>query len=87
MTAALGVSTEATVRASVALGPGGVMPLSPLVEPKLVRVVVDTHLHLPDMFELTFLDEDGNVLDDAGIKIGTAVQVSAARRTARRQAS
>jgi hypothetical protein len=71
-----GVSTEPTVRASVALGPGGIMPLSPLVEPKLVRVVVDTHLHLPDMFELTFLDEDGNVLDDARIKIGTAVQVS-----------
>src|SRR6266702_1879882 len=71
-----GVSTEPTVRASVALGPGGIMPLSPLVEPKLVRVVVDTHLHLPDMFELTFLDEDGNVLNDAGIKIGTAVQVS-----------
>ncbi len=77
MTGALtGVSSEATVRASVALGPGGIMPLSPLVEPKLVRVVVDTHLHLPDMFELTFLDEDGNVLDDAGISIGTAIQVS-----------
>ncbi|HEX4701574.1 MAG TPA: hypothetical protein VH352_05540, partial [Pseudonocardiaceae bacterium] len=76
MTAALGISSEATVRASVALGPGGVMPLSPLVETKLVRVVVDTHLHLPDSFELTFLDEDGNVLDDAGISIGTAIQVS-----------
>ncbi|HEX4722134.1 MAG TPA: phage baseplate assembly protein V [Pseudonocardiaceae bacterium] len=76
MTSMLGITSEATVRASVALGPGGVMPLSPLVEPKLVRVVVDTHLHLPDMFELTFLDEDGNVLSDAGIQIGTAVQVS-----------
>lgn len=76
MTSMLGISSEGTVRASVALGPGGMMPLSPLVEPKLVRVVVDTHLHLPDMFELTFLDEDGNVLSDANIQIGTAVTVS-----------
>lgn len=77
MSAALGaLVNEATVRASVALGPGGIMPLLPDVERRLVRVVVDTHLHLPDMFELTFLDEEGSVLDDASIQIGTAVQVS-----------
>ena len=64
----------ATVRASIKVGLIG-LPLRPDVEPKLVRTVVDTHLHLPDMFELTFLDEEGNVADDAGLSIGTAVEV------------
>lgn len=64
----------ATVRASVKVGLIG-LPLRPDVEHKLVRVVVDTHLHLPDMFELTFLDEEGGVADDAGLSIGTAVEV------------
>ena len=62
----------ATVRATVKVGG---MPLRMDVEPHLSRVVVDTHLHLPDMFELTFLDESGNVASDAGLTIGTAVEV------------
>ena len=47
-----------------------------------MRTVVDTHLHLPDMFELHFLDQDGTVLDDADLAIGTAVEIlgSKARR-------
>ncbi len=64
----------ATVRAGVKVGLVG-LPLRPDVERHLARVVVDTHLHLPDMFELTFLDEDGNVADQAGLSIGTAVEV------------
>jgi phage protein D len=62
----------ATVRASVKVGG---MPLRPDVERHLTRVVVDTHLHLPDMFELTFLDEAGSAADDAGLKIGASVEV------------
>ena len=42
---------------------------------KLVKVVVDTHLRLPDMFELTFVDQAADVLDDAGLKIGMEVEV------------
>jgi phage protein D len=64
----------ATVRASVKVGMIG-LPLRPDVERHLVRTVVDTHLHLPDMFELTFLDEEGNVADQAGLSIGTKVEV------------
>ncbi|WP_018681096.1 phage baseplate assembly protein V [Actinokineospora enzanensis] len=55
------------------------LPLSPSVSPNLVRAVVDTHLHLPDMFELTFYDESGSVVSDAGLDIGTAVEVTAGR--------
>ncbi|WP_326948732.1 phage baseplate assembly protein V [Amycolatopsis sp. NBC_01307] len=47
------------------------------VEPP-VRVVVDTHQHLPDMFEITLLDDTdgGTALDDAGLVIGAAVEIS-----------
>ncbi|MFG3712512.1 phage baseplate assembly protein V [Micromonospora sp. NPDC047730] len=41
----------------------------------LVRLVVDTQQWLPDMFELTFADLDGDVLTRAGLQLGTAVQV------------
>jgi hypothetical protein len=65
----------ATVRASVKVGSPLGMPLRPDIERLLVRVVVDTHLHLPDMFELTFLDEEGHAASDANLKIGAGVEV------------
>lgn len=52
------------------------MSLLPTVESKVVRVVVDQHLHLPDMFEITFHDEDGSAVADARIQIGTAIEVA-----------
>jgi uncharacterized protein involved in type VI secretion and phage assembly len=63
------------VRAGVKVGMVG-LPLKPDAERNLVRVVVDTHLHLPDMFELTFFDEAGDLVDSAGLSIGTPVEVS-----------
>ncbi|HEY0638293.1 MAG TPA: phage baseplate assembly protein V [Pseudonocardiaceae bacterium] len=62
----------ATVRASVTLNG---LPLRPDVESKLVRTVVDSHLHLPDMFELTFLDEECTLASTAGIDIGGQVEI------------
>lgn len=61
-----------TVRASVKVG---ALPLRADAERHLSRVVVDTHLHLPDMFELTFLDEEGTAAETAGLSIGTKVEV------------
>jgi phage protein D len=55
------------------------MPLLPTVTDKLIRVVVDTHLHLPDMFEIWFNDQEGTVVDDAGLSIGTVVQIDGAK--------
>lgn len=43
----------------------------------LVKAVVDSHLHLPDMFELTFLDQVGGVIDEAHFKLGAEVEVRA----------
>jgi len=63
-----------TVRATIKVGTFP-MPLSPLLEPKMVRAVVDQHVHLPDMFELTFLDEEGSFVEDSGLKIGTPIEV------------
>lgn len=76
----LGQST-AIVWPTIKIGAVMGMPLSPLVQNKLVRAVVDTHLHLPDMFELTFIDESGTVTDDAGLSIGTAVEILAGDAT------
>jgi phage protein D len=45
------------------------------VQKQVIRTIVDTHLHLPGMFELTFLDERGTVVQAAGLSIGTEVQV------------
>ncbi|MGZ4674206.1 MAG: phage baseplate assembly protein V [Ilumatobacteraceae bacterium] len=49
--------------------------LLPTVKPKLKRTVVDTRLHLPDMFELTFEDSDNSVISDLHVKIGSLVEV------------
>ena len=76
----LGQST-AIVWPTIKIGAVMGMPLSPLVQSKLVRAVVDTHLHLPDMFELTFIDESGTVTDDAGLAIGTALEIQAGDAT------
>lgn len=51
-------------------------PLSPELEPLLESVLVDDHLHLPDMFLVTFRDIDRTVLADAGIRIGSKVVIS-----------
>ncbi len=52
------------------------LPLNPLVAPYLIRTVVDMSLHRPDMFELTFMDLDGTVLDTTGIDIGSELTIS-----------
>ena len=49
--------------------------LLPTVQPKLRRTVVDTRLHLPDMFELTFEDSDNSVVDDLMVRIGSLVEI------------
>jgi uncharacterized protein involved in type VI secretion and phage assembly len=51
-----------------------VVPLLPMVESAVRRVVVDTHAHLPDMFEITFYDQ-GGVLANNMIDIGTSIKV------------
>lgn len=67
-------NTEPTIRPGVCVGLTG-MPLFPELAKRLVRVVVDNDLHLPGMFELTFLDLDGQTLLRAGIEMGTQVKV------------
>ena len=51
------------------------LPLNPLIIPKVVRVVVDTHVLLPDMFEITFNDDDGTVVTDANLTIGQGIEI------------
>jgi phage protein D len=50
-------------------------PLADEAASCLIRAVVDTHLHVPGMFELTFFDQTGNVVQTSGLSIGTKVDV------------
>lgn len=59
----------------VALGPGLGTPLSELLAPRLARAFVETHLHLPGMFELSFIGVSDTDLDDAGIVLGARVSI------------
>ena len=54
-------------------------PLSEALEPLLEMVVVDDHLHLPDMFQLSLRDADLKVLETAGIRMGSRIVVSGSR--------
>src|SRR5437870_7477675 len=74
----MGGTTTSVVMPGIKTGAIG-MPISVKAAAKLVRAVVDTHLHLPDMFELTFFDPDGTIVDDAGLSIGTKVQITGSK--------
>jgi len=52
-------------------------PLTPELELLAERVVVDDHLHTPDMFTITFRDAERQVLSQAKVKIGSKVKISA----------
>jgi len=65
---------SATLRATIRVGTIP-RPLPPTVTDNIRRVVVDSNLHLPSMFEITFADDDGTVLRKAGLQVGTPVQV------------
>lgn len=65
-----------TVRAGIKTQPLGSVPLRSEVAEKVRRVVVDTDVHRPDLFEIVFLDEDGCLMADAGLDIGTEVWIS-----------
>jgi uncharacterized protein involved in type VI secretion and phage assembly len=64
-----------TTFAVIKVGPGGAMPLAADADQLVIRTVAETHLHLPGMFEITFYDQSGNVVNTAGLSIGTEVQV------------
>jgi phage protein D len=51
-------------------------PLSDAVEKLLEEVVVEHHLHQPDMFELRFRDLNRQVLSQAGLQIATEVKIA-----------
>jgi phage protein D len=52
-------------------------PINEKAAAQLARVVVDLHVGLPDMFELTFLDPLWNILEEGGLALGTLVSVEA----------
>ncbi|WP_405021646.1 phage baseplate assembly protein V (plasmid) [Kitasatospora sp. NBC_00070] len=61
----------------VVIAAGTPRPLLPNVQAAVEKVVVDLHTHLPGMFEVTFLDDDGVVALQAGITIGQSMSIKA----------
>jgi hypothetical protein len=53
-------------------------PLSDDLMARVDRVVVDTHRHRPDMFELSFVDQDLTVAASTALRIGTSVTIGSA---------
>jgi phage protein D len=51
-------------------------PLPEELEPLLEQVVVDDHIHLPDMFLLTFRDVANDVVKRSHLKIGSKLKIS-----------
>jgi len=47
------------------------------VKPSLSGVVVDQHLHLPDLFVLTFDDPGQEVIGQTGVHVGSTVRITA----------
>lgn len=65
--------TEFSLQASVEIDG---QPLSSELRPSLEEIIVDDHLHLPDMFVLVFRDLERKVVSDAKLKIGSTVVIS-----------
>lgn len=72
----LGTLEAGAITPTVTTGLGGLTPLMPTVQAKLVRTVVDTSLLRPDMFELTFIDREGIAIAEGQLDIGTQITVS-----------
>lgn len=73
----VGGGANALVWPSIKVGKPIGQPLPDTVLSKVIRAVVDTHLHLPDMFEIMFNDVSGTAVKDAGLKIGSVVEIAA----------
>ncbi|MFI8106603.1 VgrG-related protein [Streptomyces sp. NPDC086023] len=69
------VTSPATVRAIVKAGALSPQPVSAQLEQMIIRVVVDTHRHLPDMFEITFQDSTGLGLPAKDLTVGHQVEI------------
>jgi phage protein D len=66
--------STAAVDLSVRVGTPPVA-LADALQQKVIRTVVDTSLHLPGMFEVTFNDFRGDVSRGAGLEIGKGLEV------------
>jgi uncharacterized protein involved in type VI secretion and phage assembly len=47
------------------------------IKPNLAAILVDQHLHLPDLFVLTFDDPAQEVITQTGVKVGSTVRIKA----------
>lgn len=70
------VASFVVVTPSIYVGAGST-PLPAEAENLMTQVVVDSHLHLPDMFEIRFFDNDADALSKAGLSVGVQVSIKA----------
>ncbi len=70
------IAPRVVLQPNIAIGPGGDAPLRDPVLGGLRRTVVESHLHLPGMFELTFVGVSGADLEAAGVLLGERVAIA-----------
>lgn len=75
MTGGPAKSTLDTARPVIAIGSGGGTALPAVGTAKLMYAVVDSQLHLPDMFEIAFFTDPDVVCKEIGLDIGTEVTI------------
>lgn len=63
-------------RPSVRVGPGLGSPVADTVAKRLMRVIVESNLHLPGMFELTFVGVGGEDMLAAGMELGARLSIA-----------
>jgi phage protein D len=76
MSKAATASTLTTKAPTIRIGSGQGTPLGRDAQDALLRTVIDTHLHLPGTFEMTFHDARGTLLSKNGISVGTQVRMT-----------
>jgi phage protein D len=74
-----GSAQPGNVMPSISVGKPLAIPIMPPYSGQLIRAVVDTHLHLPGMFELHYDDQAGDILDNTNLHIGATVEINAAK--------
>lgn len=70
------LSNLETALPAIRVGAGG----TPVPTENVLRVVVDSHLHVPDMFEITLADRDFDMLTKTGLSLAATVEVWAGAR-------
>ncbi|MFE8977713.1 VgrG-related protein [Streptomyces cyaneofuscatus] len=68
-------SAHQAPRASIRVGTGTARPLPDDLQDRVLRALVDSRRNVPTMIEVSFRDDEADILDRAGITFGSRIEV------------